>query len=962
MNSLFRRVVLLCVGLLLGATACGGDDGVDPAPITDEITCGSGTVLAGGVCVLAEIDCPDGQVPTPAGQCADPDVYCGTGSSYDVEAEACLSDTEISCGPGTVEVGSRCVVEDAMVCGPGTVLADGECRIASSVCGPGTDLDETQCVIDPSACSGRTEFDVILGECVDVGLVECGEDTVQVGNQCRPFSTVADELAAEADVEFFQGVSLDLGSQPGDRVVFTGTMMPGSSLFHVYSTQLSEGQWVEITLYSRGLPSPGFRVRRAVGTWERRALAGLTNVPHRTILAPGSGTYDLIVDTSVSGMPGGHGSTSWEYVGVIETIEAPQPASWDLFDQTLEIDLRNTTENFFEVDLPDGEQVLFLPEALGADVDNPVVEYWTSPTTFGESFSLIEGSLVVLEHTGGGPGYLLFDTRATRGARADLMANAFETSTIASGTSVSYTVEATAGQMIFGGHRSDGATTLDGRILGVNGETLFEDEVLALNRPNYGINDGDRAFVYAPETGTYTVVFENSTSNDVQGFFATITAQDVPTLNVGTEETVEEEWTFSTDGLQRGNWQYMLIDAATAARITGRASVGSGRPDVSVYDLEGERIENFANTGVSQEFSFNLWNEGVVILVVRPFNALGGGLDVEVTAEPLTMLQPGDMLEFEFTAETFDVLVGHAGYFDGATPGLRLLNPDGVPVFDRPAIDDAVKILELLPANGEYSLQLYNDAEDPVLGAVLEGEIRPRTDSLTLEGDADVTVTQGALLEGERDVFVLRALNDLFLLVTALAGEEEGLAMTLERIDAEMPTISGAGTEEISIAAPSFQSGVYVLIVEAQTDVESYTLTFEGTEIFLVQGSREHDPPLFIEPTGDATGIETSEIVISGCPFVAEVKVTVDFSAGLKSFMYWDLQGPDGTTVRVNDRSAGAITNPIVFPDTMEPDESLDAFESRLGDGTWTLILDNQASFTDAFLDAWSLELVCGGN
>lgn len=70
---------------------------------------------------------------------------------------------EMSCGPGTILVNGQCVVEqvtppvetpetpmEESVCGPGTVLKDGACVLDQS-CGPGTILINGQCVLDESA-------------------------------------------------------------------------------------------------------------------------------------------------------------------------------------------------------------------------------------------------------------------------------------------------------------------------------------------------------------------------------------------------------------------------------------------------------------------------------------------------------------------------------------------------------------------------------------------------------------------------------------------------------------------------------------------------------------------------------------------------------------------------------------------------------------------------------------------
>ncbi len=78
---------------------------------------------------------------------------------------------EMSCGPGTILVNGQCVVEhvsppvaetpeteppvEESICGPGTVLKDGACVLDQS-CGPGTILVNGQCVLDESASEPKS--------------------------------------------------------------------------------------------------------------------------------------------------------------------------------------------------------------------------------------------------------------------------------------------------------------------------------------------------------------------------------------------------------------------------------------------------------------------------------------------------------------------------------------------------------------------------------------------------------------------------------------------------------------------------------------------------------------------------------------------------------------------------------------------------------------------------------------
>ncbi len=90
-------------------------------------------------------------------------------------------ETDLTCGPGTVLSDGVCVLEQAeqeevtpeetpeetdMACGPGTVLKDGAC-VLDETCGPGTILTDGVCVLDQSSAPQTTSsrgmaFDLIM--------------------------------------------------------------------------------------------------------------------------------------------------------------------------------------------------------------------------------------------------------------------------------------------------------------------------------------------------------------------------------------------------------------------------------------------------------------------------------------------------------------------------------------------------------------------------------------------------------------------------------------------------------------------------------------------------------------------------------------------------------------------------------------------------------------------------------
>ncbi|HEY8111187.1 MAG TPA: hypothetical protein VIG05_10020, partial [Candidatus Nitrosotenuis sp.] len=79
-----------------------------PEETPEELTCGPGTVLDNGVCVLEQAE-PEEETVTPPAE---------------------TTQDELACGPGTVLKDGTCVLDET--CGPGTILSDGVCVLDQS--------------------------------------------------------------------------------------------------------------------------------------------------------------------------------------------------------------------------------------------------------------------------------------------------------------------------------------------------------------------------------------------------------------------------------------------------------------------------------------------------------------------------------------------------------------------------------------------------------------------------------------------------------------------------------------------------------------------------------------------------------------------------------------------------------------------------------------------------------------
>ncbi len=957
--------IKILIGLFFLA-ACGGEEEQEreQTESVPQLECGPGTILDNGQCVVSEFDCDEGLVPSPAGVCLTPDQYCGTGASYDSTLERCVSAAEVSCGPGTIEHEGRCVVEDARVCGEGTVLADGFCRVSEEVCGAGTELEELQCILNEGACSAHAQFDVITGECVDLAVLECGENTTEIDNRCIPFHTFADELAADADLDYSDTErTIVPGDSVGDRVVFTGTMDSAGNLFHVFPFDGKEGQWLSITIYPRGIPSVGFRLREVFGPWERRSPPGLTNVPDRTVVPPTSGQYDLIVETTLSSAQGGPFSDpSWHYVGVVEVIEAPQAQPWDLFGEPTGGNLQDPTSNWLSVELDSDQLAIIRTQDLGVDARGAYLEVWRSPLDYSERFALQPNSSFALETSGAASTfYLFFDAHEFQGPRTHYGVSAKQTITLPVDGTSDEIISAQAGEVILLSHRSTEAETLAGRVFLADEEVYTNGAVLAENRSFYAVGATRREFFYAPVDGEYRVEFENTTGNIVEGFLATSHTTRPPTFEPLPEEDSTFEASIHAEDLERGDWRFVLIDTPSAVRITGTVEAGSGTPHVTIFDEERRSLRTFTVGGSVKELDFILPEEGVYFLAIRPSTTVSGGLTIDLDSSPVSTLEAGEKESYSFDAEIFDILSGTISYAEGSAPDVRLLNPDGGVVLEHLEIDTTLELLNLIPGTGTFTLEVVNNGENPAVGLSVEFEIDTPVDTVHLNMGDQVSISRPPQVAEDREVFLLRIHEELFFRGSVAVGQHEEVSFGIQDIAEPAVTVQSRDSDEVSLAIPEVSPGTYVVSVDFFTDIAAgYQLEldipvpedFEEIEIVV-----EFDPALHLAEDDP----QTSEIDISGCDSIVEISVTTDLAAGWSSHAYVSLLAPVfAEPLRVRDGDFG--THQTTYPDDREPADSFDPLIGQEGNGVWIMEAENRPPSgwtTTATWYGWELRLFC---
>ncbi len=968
MNYPSRKAAWIAVlTLFFSLAACGGDDATEPDSDSDSgpdevgtLECGAGTVLADGECVVSDFDCDEGQVPLPSGVCRTREEYCGSGSSFDAQAEKCVSDAEVSCGEGTVAVEGRCVVEGAMSCGEGTVLADGVCRISEEVCGSGTALDEIQCVVAEDACDAHAQFDVIAGECVDLIVISCGENTTEINNRCVSTGSFADELAQEADLDYSDAERrLSPGSDPGDRIVFTGTMDGSGDLVHIYPFDGVEGQWLSITIYPRGIPSVGFRLQQVVGSWQRQVSADLASVPSRTVVPPSSGDYDLVIETSVTGAGGSFGSDDWRYVGVVEVIEAPQAQPWDLFEETTGGSLKSTAANWLEIELQQDEQAILRVEDLGVDIVGATLKVWTSPQDYSQRFALEAGSSFLVETTGAQTNlYLHFDAEEFRGPRTNFNVSAVQTITLLAGETSQELISAEAGEVIMLSHRSSDAETLTGRVFLGDQQLYLKEEILADNRNSYDGYQTRREFFYVQESGDYTVEFENTSGGSIDGFISTTTTTEYLVFEPDGEQDSSFETTLPAQELERGDWRFIVIDAPGPVRITGSAEVESGDPEVTIYDNTGaDFLARFNSVGTVEDIDFILEQEDIYIMAVHPFSTLDGGITVELESTPTVTLAPGETQFVEFDANIFDIFTAEISFVDGSAPDVRLFNPDGAMVFEYLTIDKELDLLELIPGTGEFTLEVTNSGEENTLGLTTDFDVVAPVDVLSPQGATSANYfRESTLAEGEREFFLLRTQEEFAFLTEALFDDEEEASLRLLDMNSKTTVASASDAGSTNILRSMLPEGVYLVEVEALTELaEGYEFDIYLAELLTYETSGSI-------PEVAEDSLNFLPLTVPGaCNAVMAIEIYILTEQGFyRDDTTIDLIAPNGDEYRIFSPPffVNSSTIDTVFPTETNTVESLAPLIGESGAGEWNVRLLYEWG-NEPTLHQWSLTVVC---
>ena len=495
------KLQYLLVALATAALiACGGED-------PSQVECADGTEFDedANECVLVQPDCDDDEIFVEDFNTCVPEEegFCGEGTVYDEQQEACVFDPELECGPNTVEEDDQCIDAVETSCGEGTVLVDGQCRPEEDVCADGTqDASEEEGVVDcrpgEQLCGSGTIYDADIQRCVAESNLECGPGTVALEDGdsvvCVPAQSYYEDLAEQADVDLSDDdvTSIDLADQD-QRKVFVGTIeapVDGEQQEDKVSIGADEGQWLEITVYSLGLPEPGFEFEDdgAATSYYRRSDLGAGLETTRQIVLPADGEYELTVGNMPQMLGYGEpaGGDDWDYVGYVETMSAPQPFVVEGDDVDFQGDLRESEHNLYGfADADDIANLQLHFDQLPEDADAQL-QVWDDESTLVES-KTVDTDLTSID-TPGDAFTLFFDYEYADGFSTDYSAIGRHAHPIDAGDTFTKEVELAGGEYLRLSQFNTDEATVSATISDGEGtkNPAHSDELISSGSEEYG--------------------------------------------------------------------------------------------------------------------------------------------------------------------------------------------------------------------------------------------------------------------------------------------------------------------------------------------------------------------------------------------------------------------------------------------------------------------------------------------
>ncbi len=751
--------IFLIGWLAAGLMACGDDD--DDA---ETIECGEGTVVDedSGECVDERPDeCPEGEVKDAVlGECVDDGTgYCGEGAELNLEVGQCQADPVNFCGDGTTEEDDGvCVEEEPIECGENTVVASDECVPAEDVCADLLEQNEDYiCGASPDMCGSGTVFDVDEQKCVQEFTLECGAGTSAIDGVCLPTRVFYEDLADEADYDLDdEGGSLTLPlGDAGEDYVLVGTIdesEDGEQTVHEVQMQGESGQWMRISLYSLGLPEPGFINNGPFGYYRVSQKGGGIELVRDHYL-PHTGNYNL----SISNMPQlkellpPGGGDDWKYVAYIEMLDAPEAQEVDLDGGEMSGDIRHLRDNYFMASGTDDIDAVALffddnaPDAEGR------LQIWDDEGELDREFSIEDASVEPIEPPSD-EFYILYDYRRARG------------------TSFGYEVSSEVGELLDNGQSLTIDHSLEaGDYVGINQFNLDEVHLNAsirdsggtvLTEETVGVSTSDEpprsVYWYASEAMDVELRLQNTSGDDIEYLTYEILEGSAEAVSGIDGDLVEVDY----DGtLEAGTRHYYELEVEFDDLLGINVSDTLGEAHLTLYDDAGNEVSSGTNAlvtevdegdyvlsvkAVSDMSNFTINLEESQIFEVEETSAPGesipgGGTmsdsmtidncpninEIEITLD-ITHNWIGD-LEIDITNPSGDTVRIHDGT-GGATDDIQATYP-----FPGDSnLSDAEDLLDWVDTNGAGEWVI--DIEDTWLVGSNTGALESWTINLTCEG------------------------------------------------------------------------------------------------------------------------------------------------------------------------------------------------------------------------------------
>ena len=933
----------------------GEVDGVECGPGTElenglcvviegeDLQCGDGTVQSNGTCVPAEdgVECGDGTdlvdgVCLPTGQ----EIQCGEGTELDEGLCVPIEGEDLQCGDGTVQSNGTCVpaedgvqcgegteledgfcvpTGDGPTCGSGTQLIDGTCVVATDGCAEGTELDESGvCIPSDTVCAEGTAFDAGLMQCVPLSSVTCGMGTVEVDEQCVPELTVAEELAAQADLDESQGSQIEVPAQAGDRFIVTGTIGepdPDQQLGE-FTFQAEAGQWLEVGVYSLGLPAPGFTVDGPSDYW-RASPVGVT--AKRQLFVPRDGEYTISVVPSIliaDGSAGPLGDEDWGYVAYVETLEAPQAHSlvMDPEGVSLSGDTLDLVDNLYQVEgLDDGESIRVVQQELGANVDG-LVKIWDQgastviTTNLDEAFATLDA----LDE----PFYLLVDFYTANGPSTHYELTLEPALVLEPGESVTTSVTLEAGEVVVVTQDNDESLDLFME-LKKNGDILTESLVAPLSAtyPTY-------RFWYSDEGGDYEVELTNT--NEAESTKVQFSAEVREPIDLGILEdggiVVAEDDSF----VAIEDSVFHMVHLEEDMIISGMLTTSIGEAYFRAYETDpysGSPAHSRDMAEGASTLTFEqVWTAGTYLVRVYAWWDLDEGYELQLSAdavptEPFSYeeqfeLSPGEVIEvrqFNGQWETLDVSIEK----DGA-----VLLEDQL----GPASDDRRNpfVKWYSDKGGTYTVIMEESDGPKATNYNPEVDIRSVTSLATVPGSGSVTVDEFVDI-GENHYFLVNATDWVNLSGTLTADDDDDPDLFLydaETMVQRVARVTFGGEEFSGFLVP--QDRKVLLRVFAWTTLsEGFTLSVESETADVISLGSLSVGDSLLRTNEDAVASNDSRFY--SITLTESVRLTGELAAidgGDPDFFLYALSNLESSLYSVSVGGDIVVNSPVLDPGT----------------------------------------------